>query len=102
MLTTTVGHFDVIWSSAFAVGISNWVVIAIRKHVAPEESLTGAGEGVGIDETVDDRVVIAALEVIPSRFWCYRLPLRANWAVFERQTPRNSHSSGRARALPDT
>ena len=45
------------------------IVCTIRKHVAAEEALTSAGVGVGVDETANDRVVIAALEVIPSRFW---------------------------------
>lgn len=40
------------------------IVPAVRKHVVPEEALAGAGVGVGIDEALDDWVVISGLQVI--------------------------------------
>ena len=51
------------------------IVIAIREHVATEEALAGGGEGVCIDKSMDDGVVIAALEVIPSRFCLLLVPV---------------------------
>ena len=58
------------------------IVCTIRKHVAAEEALTSAGVGVGVDETANDRVVIAALEVIPSRFCLILVPAKAKWSDF--------------------
>ena len=78
----TIRHSNIIWSSAFAVGISNRVVIAIREHVATEDALTGGCEGVRVDEAMDDWVVITALEVIPSRFCLILVPAKAKWSDF--------------------
>ena len=40
--------------------------------------MTGGSKGVRVDETMDDRVVITALEVIPSRFWRLLVAARAH------------------------
>lgn len=41
---------------------------SIRKHIVPEEALTGGGEGVSVDEALYNWVIITALEVIELRF----------------------------------
>ena len=40
------------------------VVVAIRKHIASNDPLSGGGQAVGVDEAAKCRIVIAALEVI--------------------------------------
>ena len=45
-------------------------------------TLSGSCEGVGVIEAVDDRVVIAALEVIPSRFCLMLVPARSKTEQF--------------------
>ena len=47
-----------------------WIIVAIRKHVVPKESLTSGGERVRIQEPFDDGVVVAGLEVIPASVIC--------------------------------
>ena len=47
-----------------------WIIVAIRKHVVPKESLTSGGERVRVQEPLDDRVIVAGLEVIPSSVIC--------------------------------
>ena len=41
-----------------------WIVQRIRKHIATQYALTGACEGVGVDEAADCGVVIAGLQVV--------------------------------------
>ena len=41
-----------------------WIIPAVRKHVIPEEALTGAGVAVGVEEALDDGVIVSALEII--------------------------------------
>ena len=48
------------------IGIAYRAVAAIHKHIASKESLTSGGESVRIQEPLDDGVVVAGLEVIPS------------------------------------
>jgi len=58
------------WYLTAWIRFCNWIVAAICKHIAGDRiSSVGAGEGVSVDKAVDDGVVVAALEVIPSRFW---------------------------------
>ena len=41
------------------------IILAIREHIGAEEAVgVGGGEGVGVDEPADGRVIIAALEVV--------------------------------------
>ena len=41
------------------------IILAIREHIGAEEAVgIGGGEGVGVDEPADGRVIIAALEVV--------------------------------------
>lgn len=43
----------------------NRVILTIREHIGAEDSVgVGGGEGVGVDEPADGRVIIAALEVV--------------------------------------
>ena len=44
------------------------VIIAVRKHIEPEDSLTGGGEGIGVQKSPDDGVIISALQVIETGF----------------------------------
>jgi hypothetical protein len=54
-----------------------WRVYAIRKRVITKESLAGAGVAVGIEEALDDGVVISGLQVVEARLCNCGLPLRA-------------------------
>ena len=46
------------------IGLNNWAIIAICKHVTPSKALSRTGVAVGVDEPMCYRVVISALEVI--------------------------------------
>ena len=46
------------------IGLNNWAIIAICKHIIANNSLACAGVAVGVDEPMCYRVVISALEVI--------------------------------------
>ena len=59
------------------ITIGNWIIIAIRKHIEPEKALSGAAVGVGVEEALNDGVVISALEVIEARLFNGGLSLRA-------------------------
>ncbi len=45
----------------------NWNIVTIRKHIIPQEALTGACVAVGVEEALDDGIVISGLEVIEAR-----------------------------------
>ena len=42
----------------------NRITSTIRKHIAADNSLTGRGVGVGVDEAAEFGIVVAGLEVI--------------------------------------
>ena len=43
----------------------NRVILTIREHIGAEEAVgVGGGEGVGVNEPADGRVIVAALEVV--------------------------------------
>ena len=45
------------------------IILAIREHIGAEEAVgVGGGEGVGVNEPADGRVIVAALEVVKARF----------------------------------
>ena len=46
----------------------NRIVITVREHIIADESLTRAGIAVGIEEPLDDGVIISALKVVESGF----------------------------------
>ena len=50
------------------VGGNHRVIIAVRKHIEPEDSLTSGGEGISVQKSPDDGVVISALQVIETGF----------------------------------
>ena len=50
------------------VGGNHRVIIAVRKHIEPEDSLTSGGEGISVQKSPDDGVVISALQVIEAGF----------------------------------
>lgn len=43
-------------------------IVAVRKHIIPQEALACAAVGVRIEETLNNGVVVAGLEVIESGF----------------------------------
>ena len=45
----------------------NWAVVTICEHVKPKEALASATVGVGVEEALEDGVVISALEVVEAR-----------------------------------
>ncbi len=49
-------------------------VPAVRKHIIPQEALSGAGVGVRVEEALDDWIVISALEVIEARLSAVVIP----------------------------
>lgn len=47
----------------------NRVILTIREHIGAEEAVgVGGGEGVGVNEPADGRVIVPALEVVEARF----------------------------------
>ena len=44
------------------------VIIAIREHIEPKDTLTRAAIAVGVQESPDDGVIISALQVIEAVF----------------------------------
>ena len=49
------------------IRVDHWIVLTIRKHIVPEEALTGGGVGVCVEEAAKRWVVISALEIIEAR-----------------------------------
>ena len=50
------------------VSTCNRIIIAVRKHIIPEEALAGAAVGVRVQEALDDRIIVSGLQVIEARF----------------------------------
>lgn len=50
------------------IGLNNWAIIALCKHIIANNSLACAGVAVGVDEPMCYRVVITGLEVIEPCF----------------------------------
>ena len=50
------------------IGLNNWAIIAICKHIIANNSLACAGVAVSVDEPMCYRVIITGLEVIEGRF----------------------------------
>ena len=46
----------------------NRIIIAVRKHIEPQEALAGAAVGVRVEKPLDDGVVVSGLQVIEARF----------------------------------
>ena len=49
------------------IRIQYWGIATVREHVVPEEAGAGGGVAVGIQEALDDGVVISRLQVIEAR-----------------------------------
>ena len=49
------------------VSTCNRIIIAVRKHIIPEEALAGAAVGVRVQEALDDRIIASGLQVIEAR-----------------------------------
>ena len=45
----------------------NWFIVAICKHIEPQEALAGAAVGVRVEKPLDDGVVVSGLQVIEAR-----------------------------------
>ena len=60
----------------------NWAVVTICEHVKPKEALASATVGVGVEEALEDGVVISALEVVEARLRWVILPFAM---IFARQ-----------------
>ena len=59
------------------VSSARWVVVTVRKHIVPEEAGAGGGVAVGIQEALDDGVVISGLEVIEARLFDGEIAMRS-------------------------
>ena len=60
----------------------NWNIVTIRKHIIPQEALAGACVAVGVEEALDDGIVISALEVVEA---CLRWVILPFAMIFARQ-----------------
>ncbi len=49
--------------------VYNRIIVAVRKHIEPEEALPGAAVGVRVEEALDDGVVISGLQVVEARLF---------------------------------
>ena len=45
------------------------IIPAVRKHIVTQEALSGAGVAVGVEEALDDGIVISGLQVIEPRLY---------------------------------
>ena len=70
------------------VRIFSGVISTVRKHIVPQETLACAGVGVGVEEALNDGVVISALEVVEARLLiqvvAVRAKTRSNWPSNQR------------------
>ena len=56
------------------------IILAIREHIGTEEAVgVGGGEGVGVDEPADGRIIVAALEVVEARLAVVVITTVAQW-----------------------
>ena len=53
---------------AAIVNTRNRIIIAVRKHIVPQQALAGAAVGVCVEEAADGGVIVAGLQVIEARF----------------------------------
>ena len=64
------------------IGYINRIIIAVRKHIVPEEPLAGAGVGVRVEEALDDGIVISGLQVIEASLYGNRVAIEAKmWSI---------------------
>ena len=49
------------------ISTCNRIIIAVRKHIIPEESLSRAAVGVRVEKPLDDGVVVSGLQVVEAR-----------------------------------
>ena len=56
------------------------IILAIREHIGTEEAVgVGGGEGVGVDEPADGRIIIAALEIVEAGLGVVVIATVAQW-----------------------
>ena len=57
-------------------------VVAVSKHIVPEEALAGAAVGVRVEKALDDGVVISGLKVIEARLCIAVVAIGAKMSLF--------------------
>ena len=58
-------------------------IVTVSKHVIAKDTLTGAGEGIGIEESADLGIVITGLEVIQTGLCSGTLAMREKSGSFQ-------------------
>ena len=56
--------------------VIDWIIPTVRKHIVPQEALTGGGETVCIDKAAQGGVVVSGLQVIEARLVVVVLSLK--------------------------
>ena len=57
-------------------------IVTVSKHVIAKDTLTGAGEGIGIEESTQFGIVITGLEIIEARLCNGTLAMRVKLGSF--------------------
>ena len=60
-----------------------WIISAIRKHIVPEEPLSRAAVGIGVEEALEYRIVISALEVVEACLCIAVVAIVAKMSLFQ-------------------
>ena len=55
----------------------DWIIPAVCEHIVTKEALAGAGVAVGVEEALDDGVVVSALQVIEARLYDGEVAMRS-------------------------
>ena len=73
------------WSNEVSgeIYLGNRIITTIRKHVVPEEALASAAIGVGVEEALNNGVVISGLEVIEAGLYKILLPVTEKLLPFK-------------------
>ena len=71
-----------VYLSGWIVSI-NRIIPTVRKHIVPQEALTGAGVAVRVEEAAKGGVVISALEVVEARLRIAVVAIGAKMSLFQ-------------------
>lgn len=64
------------------VGTNHRAIIAVGKHIVPEEALASGGVGVCVDESAQGGGVISGLQVVEARFYGNKVAIEAKkWSI---------------------
>ena len=66
-----------------AVSIIHRPVLAVREHIIPEEARSGACVAVCIEEPLDDRIIVSALQVIEAGLYLQEVAPRSKNGLFQ-------------------